>query len=395
MAAWKTCKLGEVAEVNPETYKATDRWEKVYYLDTGSITDGKIDSFQIFSSDGLPSRARRKVKAGDIVFSTVRPALRHFGRLFQPPKNTLVSTGFAVIRGKSGVSDTGFLYYWLAQPWVCNFLHALGAQQAATYPAVSDEDVRSLNVSLPSLSEQERIAGVLGAYDDLIAVNARRMALLEEAAHRLYRERFVTHADPAWPSRPLGEVAEGEHTNLAWRKCPLGELASVTMGQSPESCNYNVEQVGLPFHQGVGTFGAWFPQEEVYTSKYSREAYAGDILFSVRAPVGRINLADKHCAIGRGVAAIRSVSGRQAFLFQLLREAFVREDMIGNGAIFASVSKDDLLRLEVAVPPEHVEADLDKQLTPYFEAVGVLARENALLREARDGLLPRLLREEA
>ena len=248
---------------------------------------------------------------------------------------------------------------------------------------------------LPSLSEQERIAGVLGAYDDLIAINTRRMALLEEAAHRLYRERFVTHADPAWPSRPLGEVAEGEHTNLAWRKCPLGELVSITMGQSPESCNYNVEQVGLPFHQGVGTFGAWFPQEEVYTSKYSREAYAGDILFSVRAPVGRINLADKHCAIGRGVAAIRSVSGRQAFLFQLLREAFVREDMIGNGAIFASVSKDDLLRLEVAVPPEHVEADLDKQLTPYFEMVGALARENALLREARDGLLPRLLREEA
>lgn len=377
MGAWETYKLGDVTEINADTYKSSENWKEAYYLDTGSITDGKIDALQLFSIAELPSRARRKVLKGDIVYSTVRPALKHYGRLFTPPENMLVSTGFAVIHGKNGVADTGFLYYWLAQPRVYNFLHALGAQQAATYPAVSDNDVRALEISLPPLEEQERIAGVLGAYDDLIAVNERRMALLEEAAHRLYRDRFVTHVDPTWPLRPLGEVAE------------------FTMGQSPESRFYNTERKGLPFHQGVGTFGVLFPKEEVYSSEYSRTAQPGDILFSVRAPVGRMNIADKNCALGRGLSAIRSRSGHQTWLFLALKNLFVKENMIGNGAIFASVTKDDLSNVEILAPPSTVVADSNNILSPYFEAIGVLARENALLREGRDKLLPRLLREEA
>lgn len=381
MAAWKTCKLGEVADVATGNSNRED-----------AVENGKYPLYDRSPEVKRSNRYLFDFPEGAVIVPGEGQA---FVPRFARGKFDLHQRAYEVspklVEGKPPEADARYLYYFLMD----NRDYFARVATGSTVKSLRQWMFHEMPLSLPSLSEQERIAGVLGAYDDLIAVNARRMALLVEAAHRLYRERFVTHADPAWPSRPLGEVAEGEHTNLAWRKCPLGELASVTMGQSPESCNYNVEQVGLPFHQGVGTFGAWFPQEEVYTSKYSREAYAGDILFSVRAPVGRINLADKHCAIGRGVAAIRSVSGRQAFLFQLLREAFVREDMIGNGAIFASVSKDDLLRLEVAVPPEHVEADLDKQLTPYFEMVGALARENALLREARDGLLPRLLREEA
>lgn len=74
-------------------------------------------------------------------------------------------------------------------------------------PTLNRNVIHQLNVSLPPLEEQERIAGVLGAYDDLIAVNERQMALLEEAAHRLYRAYFATHADPDWEQKPLGEVA--------------------------------------------------------------------------------------------------------------------------------------------------------------------------------------------
>ena len=250
------------------------------------------------------------------------------------------------------------------------------SKRGAAIPHLDRTLFANLSLDLPSLEEQERIAGVLGAYDDLIAVNERRIALLEEAAHRLYRDRFVTHADPDWPHRPLGEMAE------------------LTMGQSPESRFYNTEQKGLPFHQGVGTFGVLFPKEEVYSSEYSRTARPGDILFSVRAPVGRMNIADKHCALGRGLSAIRSKSGHPAWLFLALKNLFVKENMIGNGAIFASVTKDDLANVEILSPPSTVVANSNNVLSPYFEAIGVLVRENALLREGRDKLLPRLLREE-
>ena len=395
MSTWKTCKLGEVCTTvcsggTPSAFKS-EYYEggTIPWLNTSEISFGSISSTQRYITEsGFAHSAAKWIPKHTVIVAMYGATAGKVAYTECPITTNQACCNLVV---DISIAHYKYVYYSLVKQY--NYVKSLangGAQQN-----LNAEKIKNLPLSLPPLAEQERIAGVLGAYDDLIAVNERRMALLEEAAHRLWRDRFVTHADPAWPLRPLGEVTEGEHTNLAWRKCPLGELVSITMGQSPESCYYNVEQVGLPFHQGVGTFGAWFPQEEVYTSKYSREAHAGDILFSVRAPVGRINLADKHCAIGRGLAAIRSTSGRQAFLFQLLREAFVREDMIGNGAIFASVSKDDLLRLEVLVPPEHVEADLDKQLTPYFEAIGVLSRENALLREGRDGLLPRLLREEA
>lgn len=94
--------LSEIAEINPDTYSPKEEWEYFYYLDTSSITDGFISEIQYIdpTNDKLPSRARRKIAANDIVFSTVRPNQRHFGIISCPKSNMLASTGFAVIRSK-------------------------------------------------------------------------------------------------------------------------------------------------------------------------------------------------------------------------------------------------------------------------------------------------------
>jgi type I restriction enzyme S subunit len=135
------------------------------------------------------------------------------------------------------------------------------------------------------------------------------MALLGDAARQLYREWFVRLRFPGHEhTRITNGVPEG------WGKKSLGELALITMGQSPESQHYNETGEGLPFHQGVTHFGERFVTHRIYSTALNRIAEAGDILCSVRAPVGRLNVTVDKIVIGRGLAALRSRTGHQSLL---------------------------------------------------------------------------------
>jgi len=104
---------------------------------------------------------------------------------------------------------------------------------------------------------------------------------------------------PAMQDSELGEVPEG------WGVGTLGDLCDINMGQSPPGTTYNEIGDGLPFYQGITDFGFRFPSRRVYCTAPTRFAEEGDVLLSVRAPVGSLNVADERCAIGRGVAALR------------------------------------------------------------------------------------------
>lgn len=129
----------------------------------------------------------------------------------------------------------------------------------------------------------------------------------------------------------------------------LKDIAEITMGQSPESKYYNSIQKGLPFLQGRTTFGRMFPSYDTWASKYNKTANANDILMSVRAPVGDLNICQVTTAIGRGIAAIRGTSVATSYLYYLL---LANKDIIGSratGSVYDSISKPDLENLEFDV----------------------------------------------
>lgn len=137
-----------------------------------------------------------------------------------------------------------------------------------------------------------------------------------------------------------------------WQTKKLGEVCDVIAGQSPEGKFYNKKEKGLSFYQGKKEFGEKFIGEPTtWTTKITKEALAGDILMSVRAPVGPINFATQKICIGRGLAAIRAGKDiDKDFLFYFL--LFSEEKIIGNaGAVFASINKRDIENLEISVPP--------------------------------------------
>lgn len=122
------------------------------------------------------------------------------------------------------------------------------------------------------------------------------------------------------------------------------------MGQSPKSEFYNTKGEGFPFLQGNRTFGDKFPVFDTWTTITTRKALAGDVIMSVRAPVGDVNIAPVDMCLGRGVCGLRHKEGAQEFLYYLMR--YSKKSLLNheNGTVFGSVNKNDIMNLEISVP---------------------------------------------
>lgn len=138
---------------------------------------------------------------------------------------------------------------------------------------------------------------------------------------------------------------------MIFREVKLEDIANISMGQSPKSEFYNFNEEGLPFFQGCTEFGERYPTVKKYTTKWSKEAHEGDILMSVRAPVGTLNISNKHCAIGRGLASIKAKENiDQNFLFYSLKQKEKELNDQSSGTIFPSINGKQLKSLVLTVP---------------------------------------------
>ncbi len=214
---------------------------------------------------------------------------------------------------------------------------------------------------------------------------------MEQKAQAIYREWFVQlrypdHENAVSVDSLLGPIPEG------WMVRPLVSMAMLTMGQSPSSQHYNSERIGKPFHQGVTDFGKHFPTNRKYCSVEGRSAFDGDILVSVRAPVGRLNIACDDLTIGRGIAAVRSVTNRQTLLYRTLKDVvFADEDSMGGGTIFKAIGKAELEQIQIVCAPADLEDRAEQLLSDNLAMVRSLSFANSSLADMRDLLLPKLV----
>ena len=139
--------IEDVADINPETISKKFEFAKIEYLDTGSITKGAIDSYLEVELSEAPTRAQRRVRDNDIVFSLVRPNQCHYGILNGTKPNTIVSTGFCVIRATK--SSPFFLYFLLTNPTNVEYLHSIAEGSTSTYPSLRPDDIAKFTFNLP------------------------------------------------------------------------------------------------------------------------------------------------------------------------------------------------------------------------------------------------------
>ncbi len=169
------CKLRDLVVLNQKSYTAKLGWKYLYYLDTGNITKNVVDSYQKFSipDKAIPSRAKRLVKNGTIVYSTVRPNQLHYGLLENIPNNLLVSTGFTTIDVNPKFADERYVFYFLTQESITKALHALAEQSVSTYPSIKADDIGDIEIDLPPLETQKRISKLINSIDEKIKLNSK------------------------------------------------------------------------------------------------------------------------------------------------------------------------------------------------------------------------------
>ena len=333
----------------------------------------------------LPNNAH----PGDLVF-TQRGTLGQVGLI---PRTSAFSR-FVISQSQMKLTvderkaDAGFLYYYFRAPRTVKQIHNLAFSTGV--PHINLDILRNFEVTLPPLPVQKRIRTFLSAYDDLIENNTRRIRILEEMAQAIYREwfvhfRFPGHKKVKLVPSPLGAIPEG------WEAKKLGEVCDIVMGQSPKSEFYNEQGDGLPFHQGVTDFGLHFPEDRVYCTVQNRIAEAGDILFSVRAPVGRINVTLGRIVIGRGLCAIRNQKRNQVFTLHQLKERFAEEDTMGGGTIFKAVTKEEVHGIGFLQPSREILQSFEDRCHSMDRLIEFLTQKNTNLRTTRDLLLPKLI----
>ena len=149
-------------------------------------------------------------------------------------------------------------------------------------------------------------------------------------------------------------------------KCKLEDIVDVTMGQSPKSEYYNTEGKGYPFLQGNRTFGFKYPTFDTYTTVMTKPAKAGDVIMSVRAPVGDLNITPVDMCLGRGVCSLRMKNGNQDFLFYMLKYYIPHLLKKESGTVFGSVNRNDINGLEVNIPED---AQVQKKIARYLEMI--------------------------
>ena len=171
---------------------------------------------------------------------------------------------------------------------------------------------------------------------------------------------------------------------MEYKNIRLSDFANINMGQSPKSEFYNYEGQGLPFLQGNRTFGSLFPTFDTYTTNPTKVAEPNDIIMSVRAPVGDLNIAPTKLCLGRGVCSLRAKNNNQKFLFYLM--IYYVQQLINreSGTVFGSVNRDDIANLEVSIPEESVQRKIAAVLSSFDTKIELNTAINNNLHPAND-----------
>lgn len=399
----KKYKLGDIADINKRTINRFDSIKEIIYLDTSSITENIISNTEILDISDAPSRAQRKVEKNTIIYSTVRPRLKHYGLLKNPQNNFIVSTGFVTIDVKNKYKndiDPRFLYLLLTQPSITEYIGNIADTAVSSYPSINPSDISSLFFNFPTLSIQKSIADIWDSYDQKIALNRQINDNLEVMAKQLYDYWFVQFDFPNEEGKPYkssgGKMVYNPKLKRqipeGWEVGVFSNIANITMGQSPDGSSYNEDGNGEIFYQGSTDFGIRFPSIRMFTTAPTRFAKQGDILMSVRAPVGAVNIANTDCCIGRGLSAINSKIGSITYIYFVIHYLKVKFDSLNSaGTTFGSITKDDLHGLPVIIPTNYIIKRFEALSKPIFDMQMNIGTEIENLTQQRDELLPLLM----
>ncbi len=401
MSEWKEFRLEECIETNKRSIGKDYQYTEILYLDTGSITENRIDGLQKFDISDAPSRAKRLVQENDIIYSSVRPNQLHYGFINNPKENLVVSTGFVVITCNEEKIQPKFLFYYLSSDNSTEYLHSIAEASTSAYPSLKPSDIEALEIILPPLPEQKAIAEVLSSLDDKIDLLHRQNKTLEQMAETLFRQWFV-------PARVSESHAGGEEAkepacpadaDRDWEEVELGSVIETTSGGTPSRKKMDFYENGI--HD-------WVKSKELNGSFIleTEESITEDALMNSSAkllPKNSILIAMYGATVGEYAIITKEMTCNQAICALKPNKLYPYTFLF----LFIKTMKDEIINMAVGSAQQNISQILIKQLTiispndkiiefnkdtePLFDKIYHNQLQIRTLEKMRDTLLPKLM----
>lgn len=405
---WTTKRLGEVANINPDAIGRDWPHSHIRYIDISSVGVGQLEvAPQWMKLSDAPSRAKRLLRKGDTILSTVRPNRRSMFFASEPNDDWVVSTGFAVLRPNIKLVEPRFLYTCVFNQAFTEYL--ITREKGAAYPAVSSEDIASAEIPFPSLAEQRAIAHILGTLDDKIELNRRMNRTLEEMARAIFKSWFVDF-DPVrakmegrwkkgeslpglpadlWDVFPdrlvnseLGPIPEG------WEVGALGDIIEIHDSKRiPLSSRERAKRQGPYRYYGAAGI-VDYVDDFLFDGIHVLVGEDGSVVTDVGNPV--VQYVWGKFWVNNHAHVLKASSGiSDEHLLLLLQQVYVVPFI--TGAVQPKLSQTNMTAIPVVRAKPEVNAAFNKLIEPIFAKVRALHDEVSIIAAIRDTLLPKLL----
>ncbi len=395
MSSWRNITVGNLGEVitgyTPPT-KNAEYFGDVYPFITP--TDMTIDSRTVqterfLSEKGYEYNKNRLLPQDTVCVTCIGATIGKTCMTTVPSVTNQQINSIVVNQDKY---DPYFVYYLL----ITKTDAIQSVANSATTPIVNKSTFANINVCVPPLQTQTQIANFLDRkteqIDKLIRIKERQIELLQEQRTALINQAVTKGLDPNVEMKP-SEVGWIGEIPRHWEVKRLKYIADLNMGQSPPSEEYNSDQVGTPFLQGNAELGSHHPTPKIYCPTAKKYADPGDILLSVRAPVGAINIANQEYGIGRGLCAIRPQANQFEHRYAKYLLEVVRAELhaVATGSTYDAVTVGEVSNVTCVVPPlsEQVQVAnfLDRNTKQIDELITTEQRKIELLKEYRQSLI--------
>lgn len=384
-------KVRDSFSLNPvgNTSKYTDF---INYIDTSSVNAGLLSEVS-FLEDEFPSRAQRLVRPGDILYSSVRPNLRHYYLYNDSYEHAVASTGFVLLRNNSSY-NTRFAFYYLSTNEVVKYLSNIAELSQSTFPSFSSKDIGKIDLPDIDRKAQDQIVSILSAYDNLIEVNNKRIKVLEQIAENLYKEWFVRFRFP-------GHETSGFENGIpkGWNVCRFSSIANVLSGGTPSTDHDEYYGGNIPFYTPKDSSDDYFVFDTI--SKLTEEGLQhcnsqlypkNTIMITARGTVGNLNLLAKPMAMNQSCYALTSNTiPSQYFLFFLIKREILKLRKMASGGVFDTIIVSTFDHIKVTIPDKSLIMSFDMLVSPILDETYTLLKQNRNLIRQRDLLLPRLM----
>ena len=408
----KKYKLGEIADFNKENIGSTDKFTVIEYLDTSSITENVISGISFLNISDAPSRAQRKVTNNTIIYSTVRPRLKHYGILFSPKNNLIVSTGFVTIDVKDIFKDkidARYLFLLLTQANITEYIGNIADTAVSAYPSINPTDISSIYFNFPDIQIQKIISDIWFNYDSKIELNRAINQNLEAMAKQLYDYWFVQFDFPDENGRPYkssgGKMVWNEKLKReipeGWDSIPIGNYAPCKGGYAFKSSDF-CKRRGVPVIK-IGNIRDDYTLdmtdcqciENFDNSQFLAKRF--DLVIAMTgATIGKFAISQRDYWVNQRVGRFElgdTPLNRLGYLFNSLKQDYFREQIfqIASGCAQPNISSEQIDAILILKPKDSILSQFNNICRSLLKQQSENLLQIEELTKQRDELLPLLM----